>query len=217
MKTSTFLLLLLMFLAACGTSRMVTVDRLRLGMTRGDVEHMFGPPQRILVVSQTEYGYQEVLQYKTHSNELYALEFVNDQLVRYEFLGDDMEYIPLPPPPPIVVYPDYPVRPMPVERPPVVEPPKPPVTRPQPVPGRVEQGSAQQGLPSRNPNTGSSIRPVDPPPSSAGRSGSVGNTNPGRSNQPASETSGQNRRGDVSSSPNQTQTTGTTPTNSGRR
>ncbi len=165
MKKSVFLFLPLMFLVACGTYRTITVDRLKIGMTRAEVEHIFGRPKRVLAVSQSEYGYQEVLEYETSNNELYALEFMNDQLVSYEFLREDIVYIPPPPAPqPVIIihehpYPNYP---KPVERPPVARPSPPPSTRPVARPVRTEQGNSRTYPPARVPNTSTSTtRPSD--------------------------------------------------------
>ena len=117
MKKLTFLIPL-MFLMACGTYKTFSVAKLQLGMTKVDVEQMSGAPKRILAVTQTEYGRQEILEYKTTQNEIYALEFMNDHLVRYEFLGDEVVYIPPPLlPPPVIVVHEYPTPPKPAPRP----------------------------------------------------------------------------------------------------
>jgi len=102
-----------------------TVDRLQLGMNRADVEGIFGRPRKVLVVSMTEQGRQEILAYKIGQFDIYSLEFIENQLVRFEFLGEEIVYAPRPPlhfvtfdPPPV--------------RPPLVE--HPPTTRPPPLP-----------------------------------------------------------------------------------
>ena len=109
MKKLAFLIPLTLLLA-CGSYKTFSVARLQLGMTKGDVEQMSGAPKRILAVAQTEHGRQEILEYKTIHDEIYALEFMNDYLVRYEFLREEVIFV-SPPPPVIVVH-----RPEPVVR-----------------------------------------------------------------------------------------------------
>ena len=105
MKKSILLLFPLLFMLSCvGTNKTVSVNRLKMGMTKADVEYMFGPPERILVVFMTDFGYQEVLAYKTYKNEVYALEFVDDRLVGYEFLHEAVEYTPRPITQPVVIH-----------------------------------------------------------------------------------------------------------------
>jgi len=129
---------------ACGIYKTITVDRLQLEMSRAEVESIFGRPEKVLIVGMTEQGRQEILAYKI-GNDIYTLEFMNDQLVRYEFLREDMVYVPhpLPPPPtqPIVIV--QPVRPQPVERPPTTRP-SPPAA-PVVDSGKTEQTSERQG------------------------------------------------------------------------
>ena len=152
MKKSVFLLLPIIFLVACGIYKPITVDRLQLGMTKADVENIFGRPEKILLVSLTEHGQQEILAYKIGYNDLYTLEFMNDQLLRYEFLREYMAYEPRPLPPPVVVIPDnhYPVPPKPVEHP--------PVTKPSPQPLPPAQPVRQERRPNRE-NTREEARP----------------------------------------------------------
>ena len=143
------LLIPLMILMACGTYKTFSVASLRLGMTKADVEQMSGTPRRILAVSQTEYGCQEILEYKTPYDEIYALEFMNDHLVRYEFLSKEVRYIPYPPPPPVIVHPNPP---KPVERPaPKPTPPSPPRPDDQ---NKPAQENSQARPPSRRPDSG---------------------------------------------------------------
>jgi len=125
MKKIFILLLPLVFLMACGILKTVTVDRLQLGMNRADVENIFGLPQKILVVAMTEYGRQEILAYKI-GNDIYTLEFMDGQLIKYEFLREDAVFIPHPPPPSHRPFPvqavHQPTRPIPDEHPPTIRP-----------------------------------------------------------------------------------------------
>jgi len=156
MKKTFFLLFPLIFLMACGIYKTVTVDQLHLGMTRAKVEDIFGRPEKVLIVSMTEYGRQEILAYKI-GNDIYSLEFMNDQLVRYEFLREDVVYVPPPPPPPqllpvIIVHEDLqPIRPRPDERPPATKPSPPPA--PSVNPCRTERETQRTERPNRRPGS----------------------------------------------------------------
>jgi len=126
MKKSVFLLFLLIFPVACGIYRTVTIDSLQLGMTKAEVENLFGRPEKIIMAMLTDEGRQEISVYKIGYNDLYTLEFMNDHLFRYEFLREEVVYVPRPPilPPPVFIIPPYyPVPPKPFE-------PLPPVTKP---------------------------------------------------------------------------------------
>lgn len=89
---------------SCGTYNTLDLNRLTTGMTKEQVIYAVGEPQRVLAVNRTQDGYQEVLEYRTARNEVYALEFWNDYLVGYEFLYDDVNYIAPAPP---MILPDY--------------------------------------------------------------------------------------------------------------
>ena len=158
MKKSVFLLLPLIFLVACGIFKTVTVDQLRMGMTRADVKDIYGPPEKILIVSQTEYGLQEILAYK-FGNDIYTLEFMDDRLIRYEFIREDVVYVPpppMPPPPslrPIIVHEERPSdRPKPVERPPATKPSTAPSQSSRPI--RLERETSRKETPNRRPGSG---------------------------------------------------------------
>ena len=142
-----FFLLPLIFLTSCGIHKTLTVDRLQLDMSRADVENIFGRPEKILIVSMTEHGRQDILTYKI-GNDLYMLEFMNDLLIRYEFLREDAVYVQPPPP----------VRPAPDVRPPAPRP------RPSPLPAAtVNQGNTQREIqsserPSRRPDSEKTVQ-----------------------------------------------------------
>jgi len=154
----------------------VTVDRLQIGMSRADVENIYGRPEKIILASLTEDGLQEILVHK-FGNDLYILEFMNDYLIRYEFLREDIYVQPRPLPPP-VVHP-YPVHPAPVE----------PPTRP--------------SQPAPPPTT----KPASPPPSSTRPATSTPSASSGRQERQKSENSRPARQGRRSGSveTNQTQ------------
>ena len=153
MKKTFLLFLPMLFLVTCGIYKTVTVDRLQLGMSRAEVEDIFGRPEKILVVSMTEHGRQEILAHKI-GNDIYSLEYMNDQLVRYEFLREDVVYVPRPPLPPVVfVQEDHPpVRPRPVEHPPATKPSPP--SAPLVDPGKKEQENQRPESTSRRPGSG---------------------------------------------------------------
>ena len=154
MKKLAFILFVLIFPVACGTLKIVTVDRIQMGMTRADVENIVGRPEKKLVASLTEHGYQEIIAYKI-GNDLYSLEFMNDKLIRYEFIREDVVFVPRPPlPPPVVIYPDdpLPVRPRPVDPPATKPSPRPP-SAPTDVLDTPKRQPIQQEKPNRTPNS----------------------------------------------------------------
>ena len=181
MKKTIIFLLPLIFFSACGIYKTVTVDHLRLGMTRDEVEDIFGRPEKVLLVSMTEHGRQEISAYKIGNNDIYTLEFMNDLLVRYEFLREDVVYVPPPPLQPIVIV--QPVRPQPVERP--------PVTRPLPT---VEQGTSGR----ENRRTEESSRRPASEPAKVERTGERDRTATSDASRRESD-SGQSNRGNRSS------------------
>ena len=116
------------------------------------MEDIYGRPEKVLLVCMTEQGYQEILAYKI-GNDIYTLEFMNDQLFRYEFLREDVVYVPHPPPRPVIfVHEDHPpVRPNPVEHPPTSRP------RPLPSPSQApltERSKTEQESQGRRPDSG---------------------------------------------------------------
>ncbi len=92
-------------LVACGAYKYLDLGMLTTGMTVAEVEYLMGPPQRVLAVNKKDGYVQEVLEYRTAGNEVYALEFWDDYLTGYEYLYDDAAY--LPPAAPPMVFPDY--------------------------------------------------------------------------------------------------------------
>lgn len=186
---------LALLVTSCGSFRSLDINRLTTGMTKAQVEEMAGPPQRVLAVNNTKDGYQEVLEYSTARNEVYALEFWNDYLTGYEYLYDDIQYVPAPAPPmyippygrPIIIVNERPGRPgysqsqRPQSR---------PQSRPQPPrsTGRTSESS--------RPSSSSSSSSSSSPSSSSGRysSGSTStssssNTNSNRSTSTSSSSS----------------------------
>ncbi|MCC8154705.1 MAG: hypothetical protein LIP01_11145 [Tannerellaceae bacterium] len=105
MKKIGCLFVLVVLLVSCGTSRSLDLNRLTTGMTKADVERVAGFPDRILAVNETSDGYQEVLKYRTTRGEIYALEFWNDYLTGYEYMYEDVQYVPAPYPP--TIFPPY--------------------------------------------------------------------------------------------------------------
>ncbi len=104
-KTPYFIVLLLLIVTGCGTYQTLDLQRLTIGMNKEQVRHTIGSPSRILVVNDTNEGYQEILEYRTGRNEVYALEFWNDYLTGYEYLYEDVTYYPPITPP--LYYPEY--------------------------------------------------------------------------------------------------------------
>lgn len=164
MKKIIYLFLAALILTACSSYKALNLNRLTAGMTKAQVESVAGIPYRILAINQTDDGIQEVLEYRTSRDEVYALEFWNNYLTGYEYLYEDNYYQYIPPvgPPtyfpdygrPIIVVPGRPDRPnydrpgQGSNRPPAVE--RPPATRPPAV-----------QRPTTRPTEGA--RPVGPP------------------------------------------------------
>ena len=116
MKKIIYMVLITSFLMSCGTYKRLDLGTLTFGMTTQEVIRIAGRPQRILAARDTPDGYQQVFEYRTAYDEIYALEFWNDYLTGYEFLYDDVVYVaPVLPPPhfpeygrPIYIYPGRP-------------------------------------------------------------------------------------------------------------
>lgn len=51
---------------------------LTTGRTIAEVENLMGPPERVLAVNKKDGYVQEVLEYRTGRNEVYALEFLDN-------------------------------------------------------------------------------------------------------------------------------------------
>ncbi|MCD7974141.1 MAG: hypothetical protein LUG18_16000 [Candidatus Azobacteroides sp.] len=99
MKNLLIIFSLSLFVTGCASYRRADLGQLTIGMTKWEVSNTIGPPERVLAVNRTQYGYQEVLEYRTYHNEYYALEFWDDYLTGIEFLYDGIVYVPAPAPP----------------------------------------------------------------------------------------------------------------------
>lgn len=93
MKKIIFAMIVAVVLTACGTYRSLDLNKLTTGMTKEQVETVVGKPDRVLAVNNKKEGFQEVLEYRTSADEVYALEFWNDYLTGYEFLYEDVNYV----------------------------------------------------------------------------------------------------------------------------
>lgn len=105
MKKLSLILFTSLLLVACGAYKYLDLGMLTTGMTVSEVEYLMGPPDRVLAVNKIDGYIQEVLEYRTARNEVYALEFWDNYLTGYEYLYDDVTYIPPVTPP--MVFPDY--------------------------------------------------------------------------------------------------------------
>lgn len=105
MKKLSLVILTSFLLVACGAYKYLDLGMLTTGMTIAEVENLMGPPERVLAVNKKDGYLQEVLEYRTGRNEVYALEFWDNYLTGYEYLYDDVNY--LPPAAPPMVFPDY--------------------------------------------------------------------------------------------------------------
>lgn len=190
MKKVIFISLLFFIATGCNLSyRAVDLGKLTVGMTKAQVRNVIGAPERTLVVNQSRDGYQEVLQYRTPYNEVYALEFWDDYLVGYEHLYDDVIYAPAPAPPVVrppfgkPIYPGYkPPKPNKPGKPTPV-PPNRPTPNPPNEPHRPDRPNSstrpgnRPGVSSPSENTRPSTRP-----SSGGSENSNTRPNSNRSN-----------------------------------
>ena len=105
MTKISLILLASFLLVACGAYKYLDLGMLTTGMTVAEVENLMGAPDRVLAVNKKDGYIQEVLEYRTARNEVYALEFWDNYLTGYEYLYDDVTYIPPVAPP--MVFPDY--------------------------------------------------------------------------------------------------------------
>lgn len=153
MKKLSLVILTSFLLVACGAYKYLDLGMLTTGMTIAEVENLMGPPERVLAVNKKDGYVQEVLEYRTGKNEVYALEFWDNYLTGYEFLYDDVNYLPPIAPPmvfppygrPIYIHPDHrpnhPNRPNRPSRPESNRPSRPETSRPQTKPSEVTRPS----------------------------------------------------------------------------
>jgi hypothetical protein len=102
MKQTVYLLVLSFIVFGCkslnnNTYQGYDIRNLTIGMSKDEVFSLIGPPERVLSISRTSYGYEEVLQYRTAYNEFYALEFVNDYLESADYIYEEALYPVYPP------------------------------------------------------------------------------------------------------------------------
>ena len=142
MKKIATVICFVFLLSACATQRSLNLNKLTFGMNVDQVVRVAGQPNRILSARQTPEGFQEVLEYRTNNNEVYALEFWDDYLTGYEYLYSDVAYV-VPAQPPVQrpeygrpvyiinnVQPNRPGRPTQAQRPPINNRPQQPVIKP---------------------------------------------------------------------------------------
>ncbi|MDH6355567.1 hypothetical protein M2132_001912 [Dysgonomonas sp. PH5-45] len=98
MKKFIYILLVAFAVSSCMVTQTVDPNKLTMGMSKSEVAYRIGNPERVLAINSTPEGYQEVLQYRSYDNEVFALEFWDDYLTGYEFLYDDNAYIARPMP-----------------------------------------------------------------------------------------------------------------------
>lgn len=146
---------------ACGTLQLADVARLSPGMTISEVNYIMGNPIRTLSTYYSQDGRIDVYEYRTYRNESYAVEFLDGQFNRYDFMYEDI--------PPATVSPaPYPVYPTP----PPVRPTPPNNTRPPQRPERPSQPerpgntgrppTQHPSQPSQPERPSQPVRPTDP-------------------------------------------------------
>ena len=104
---------------ACGAFKTVDMNKLTIGMSKDEVRSVIGDPDRVLFAGAVDDGYEEVVQYRTVNNEIYAVTYWNNRLESYEFLHEEPNYPP-----------GNAVAPGPAPRPPYQPNPRPPANRP---------------------------------------------------------------------------------------
>jgi len=177
MKKFIYVLLVALLLSACASYKTLNLNRLTTGMTKLEVEQVAGLPSRILGFNETKDGIQEILEYRTSRDEVYALEFWNDYLTGYEYLYDDYQYIPPVGPP--AYYPDY-------GRPIVVIPGRPDRPNRPNRPNRPTQPNRPSpGQPNRPGGGGSTGRPTETRPTTRPTEGSRPVGTPSESSRPS--------------------------------
>lgn len=215
MKKIVFLFVISAILVGCATTNYPNLGKLTLGMTQIQVENLLGPPERVLAYNRTPQGYQEVWQYRTQFDEVYALDFLNGYLEGYEFLYDDPQYY-VPAPPPVVrppygrpVFPNY--RPnQPILRPPSST--RPPSSSRPPSTSRPPSSSNNDTRPSTpitsKPSTSqpSQTRPSTSTNSSSGSSSSSGRQTTNSSSRQSSGESNSSTRTSTSTQSSSRQT-----------
>lgn len=158
MKKISLGLLISFVLVSCGIYKYLDLGMLTTGMTIEEVENMAGPPQRVLAVNKKDGYTQEVLEYRTSRNEVYALEFWDNYLTGYEYLYDEATYIPPPMPP--AVFPPY-------GRPIYIYPPERPNRPGRPESNRPDRPNRPSRPESNRPNRPESNRPESVRPESS--------------------------------------------------
>ncbi|WP_163264903.1 hypothetical protein [Dysgonomonas sp. 216] len=177
MKKIIVILIISVFIFACSSMRTVDMGKLRIGMTRTEVQNLIGIPDRVLHAGASDGGYEEVLQYTTYQGEIYAVTFWNDHLESYSFLDQTYPVGGVTPVPP-VYYPTPRPPANPTPRPPANEKPstRPPTNGSGSRPGAGNSGSGSTGRPTIRPSE-PEAKPTTRP---AQNSGSGSTTNTGR-------------------------------------
>ncbi len=88
MKNFKYILLSVIILTACAGSKTIDTNRLKIGMTRSEVEKAFGKPDRVLHAKIEGRQLLETLEYTDKQAAKYKLTFENHKLVEYK-LSDD--------------------------------------------------------------------------------------------------------------------------------
>lgn len=83
MKKIIYTLAISFALLSCGTSNM-NVNKLKLGMTRSEVEKSFGKPNRVLHAQLEDRHHIENLEYIDKENGTYTLTFEDGKLIEYK-------------------------------------------------------------------------------------------------------------------------------------
>lgn len=109
LKKLIYILVIIFFVSACKTSS-YSVNSLQLGMSKSEVDQMFGQPVRFVMMSDKDGDYVSAYEYRIRSG-LYELEFVNDRLSTVVLLSDNYSSpspVYYPTPQPVYVYPAHP-------------------------------------------------------------------------------------------------------------
>lgn len=106
MKKAFFISILAVLMTACGAFKTINTVQLAPGITKDKVISKYGKPKRVLAVYRTDEGCREVLEYIDRRSDVYALEFLEGNLLGFYFLYDALNPVPtcVPPPASSAVY-----------------------------------------------------------------------------------------------------------------
>lgn len=86
-----YIAIITIFISACASKKYLDSSKLSLGMTRSEVEKVFGKPDRVLHAQIEGRQLIETVEYTDPQNGLYKLIFENHKLVEYKLSDNKRE------------------------------------------------------------------------------------------------------------------------------